>query len=213
MNLNRLRDTSFEIAKSKGWHDEDAPRASFADRCALMISELSEALEEYRAGHDVTEIYFAARHVRGDEGDFAGWSSKTSPLEEAHALAECGSKPEGIPIEIADVCIRIGDCAGRHQLDLDAALERLFQQGFMVPDLRGKPLSDWLLRITSQVLDAWETCGPDGTPGDPSTTGLVLAIVTARDMAEALRFDLEGAIQIKHAYNRTRPYRHGGKKI
>jgi hypothetical protein len=211
MNLNRLRDTSFEIANSKGWHDEDAPRASFADRCALMISELSEALEEYRAGHDVTEIYFAAQ--RGD-----AWSSKMSPLEEAHVLAECGSKPEGIPIEIADVCIRIGDCAGRHQLDLDAALARCPRDGMRlarvgVPPIHAASLSDWLLLITRLLLSAWETRMPDGTPSDPSTTGLVLAIVAAHEMAEAHGFDLESAIQIKHAYNRTRAYRHGGKKI
>ncbi len=57
MRLNELRDTSYEIAKSKGWHDDDMKR-SFADLMALVISELAEALEEHRKGCPPTRVYF-----------------------------------------------------------------------------------------------------------------------------------------------------------
>lgn len=84
---------------------------TFGEIIALCHSELSEALEEYRNHHKATEIYYR------------------------------GQKPEGIPIELADVIIRILDY-----------------------------------------------CGKEGI-----------------DMGEA--------IKIKHEYNKTRPYKHGGKVI
>lgn len=92
MTLNHLRDRAHAMAREKGWHDE--PR-SFGESIALIHSEVSEALEEYRAGYDPTHVY------RSD-----------------------GGKLEGIPIELADVLIRIFDLAGQHGIDLDAAVEQ-----------------------------------------------------------------------------------------
>jgi len=49
--------------------------------------------------------------------------------------------------------------------------------------------------------------------GKPSGLPIELAdaIIRICDMAEYLGFDLENAVVAKHAYNRTRPHRHGGK--
>lgn len=76
-------------AIDKGWYEE--PR-TFGEIIALVHSELSEALEDYRAGRVITEIYFE------------------------------GEKPCGIPIELADVLIRIFDTCGYYGIDLEEAV-------------------------------------------------------------------------------------------
>lgn len=87
--INELCREAYRNAVDKGWYEE--PR-SFGDKIALMHSELSEALEDYRNGRLIGEVYFE------------------------------GTKPCGIPIELADVIIRIFDTCGYYGIDLEAAI-------------------------------------------------------------------------------------------
>ena len=106
--INEVAKQIHENAVAHGWWDEER---GFPEVLALIHSEVSEALEEYRNGRLPTEVY------AGNNG-----------------------KPEGIPIELAAVIIRGLDYCGYAGIDIDAAISQ------------------------------------------------------------------------KHEYNRTRPYRHGGKK-
>lgn len=107
IKINEFAQEVHENAVAHGWWDE---KRSFPEIIALIHSELSEALEEYRMGFDPDLIYPGK-----------------------------GSKPEGIAVELADAMIRILDY-----------------------------------------------CAYSG-------------------------IDIEEALTIKHAYNKERPYRHGGK--
>jgi NTP pyrophosphatase (non-canonical NTP hydrolase) len=56
----------------------------------------------------------------------------------------------------------------------------------------------------------WEQGGSGGKPvGFPSE--LADVVIRCMDLAEALGIDLEAEIRLKHAFNETRPVKHGGK--
>lgn len=94
MLINEIVQSIHNTALEKGWWDESKyPTRTFGDTIALCHSELSEALEEFRDGHPLNEIYY-----------------------------EVDGKPEGVPVELADVIIRICDMAARWGMDLEGAI-------------------------------------------------------------------------------------------
>ncbi len=93
MNISTLIRESHRTASDHGWWEGEQ---NFAEKLALVHSEISETLEEFRNGHNLDEIYF-------DE-------------------SKSHEKPEGVPVELADALIRIFDMAGYWGINLEAAL-------------------------------------------------------------------------------------------
>ena len=73
----------------------DSTERSFGDQITNMHAELSEVWEAYRDRHDLCEIW------NEDDG-----------------------KPEGIPIEFADVIIRVLDTCENYGIDIEDAIIR-----------------------------------------------------------------------------------------
>lgn len=89
-DLNDLARECHTVAASKGWVWDPV---NFGEILALVHSELSEALEEYRDGKLFDEVY------KGPNG-----------------------KPEGIPIELADAIIRILHFCDCFSIDINNAV-------------------------------------------------------------------------------------------
>jgi hypothetical protein len=77
----------------KGWNQNLEDR-SFGDWCALLVSEISEAYEEYRNHRALREVWFNAA-----EG--------LPKVDKPETHADYMNKPEGIPVEFADLAIRL----------------------------------------------------------------------------------------------------------
>ena len=90
MDIKELQIASHAVAVSAGWWEEDR---NVGELLALVHSEVSEALEEWRIDEDLAVIRM--------EGD----------------------KPVGFAVELADTLIRICDLAESAGIDLNAALK------------------------------------------------------------------------------------------
>lgn len=95
MNSALLSSKKMDWCTPQDFFDHLNEERGFPEVLALIHSEVSEALEEYRNGRLPTEVY------TGNNG-----------------------KPEGIPIELADVIIRVLDYCGYAGIDIDAAISQ-----------------------------------------------------------------------------------------
>lgn len=189
MNINQLAKEIHENAVAHGWWKE---ARSFDEIIALIYSELSEALEEYR--NKRPNVYYVINTEQTDgqiipcirtdwgDGDFEG------------------EKPEGIIIELADTVIRILDYCGEENINIGAAVNKCCARStpYSLPELVAKchyfiskayadtELPELCFAECINLIDFW--CEEEG-------------------------ISLELAINLKHSYNKNRPYRHGGKVI
>lgn len=80
------------------------------EHLALIHSEVSECLEEVRAGHDIKEVYYRVKD----------------------------HKPEGVPMELADIVIRCFNMAYIYGIDLESAIIEKAAFNETRPYLHGK---------------------------------------------------------------------------
>lgn len=114
MNLNEYAQKIHQNAVDRGWWDESR---SFGDIVALCHSELSEALEEYRAD----------RPMEWHECEYDGLPCDQDTCDSyEHGVcdgSDARDKPEGIAVEMADCLIRLLDWFSKEGLDVDRIVQ------------------------------------------------------------------------------------------
>ena len=188
--LNALAAAVHENAVAHGWWEKER---SFPEIIALIHSELSEALEEFRNGKPL--FYYNI-----DECD----GLPCSPILEGKHICEnvnCtkGRKPEGVAVELADCIIRILDYCGRHKLDIEEALSirRAGNDTYSLPEL---------------VAACHYAISKAYIPQSDCIYGFAECISLIKFWCVENDIDIDYVIRLKHEYNKSRPYRHGGKK-
>lgn len=103
MGISDLVKAAHENAVNKGWWDKEL---SFGEVIALIHSEASEALEDYRNGRGTNEVWFENKELK----------------TRLHDPITPNCKPCGIPSELADIVIRVMDACGHYGIDLEQAI-------------------------------------------------------------------------------------------
>ena len=195
MNWNEFAQEVHENACEKGWWDEPV---TFGDIVSLCHSEISEALEEFRAGRPL--VYFV------ETNGFV-----VTAMDERQ-----GEKPEGIAVELGDCVMRILDWMRQESVDVDGAMAQarvMLRGGREVPALRVNggmgDLAAELHLYLSMAYRNWL----NGTGTSPIATRMALVILRIQEWAGERGVDLDQVLREKHAYNKSRPYRHGGKAL
>ena len=125
MEFDSLMEECYKVAKDNGWHDRPF---NFGERIGNIHSEVSEAFDEYRKhGEDVRAIDYSVTQSglvsAGDE--YRVEYTNTLRFEDAPTIgAGMMVKPEGVPVELADVCIWIFDMCVLFDIDLEAVIKQ-----------------------------------------------------------------------------------------
>lgn len=90
--IRKWVDKVHDNAKAHGWYD--GKKKNFGELLMLVVTEVAEAMEEYRNGKGFKETYYTP------EG-----------------------KMKGIPSELADIVIRVFDICGYYKIDLESAVK------------------------------------------------------------------------------------------
>ena len=183
LDLNAFAREVHAVSVEHGWW-EGEENNDIDTKIALIHAEWSEALEEYRAGRPMV-------YVLDIEGD-----GEITPRYETDADKFAGRKPEGIAVELVDGVIRI--------LDLMAAKDMDFAQvGYVYGVKRTLPQLVAVLHYATAIL---------GLEDDDDARWLNSCIEAVREWLEDQGVDMDELMRLKHEYNKTRPYRHGGKR-
>ncbi|BFH11142.1 hypothetical protein P4K96_29120 [Bacillus cereus] len=187
-SISELVQTAHQNAIDKGWWEE--PR-TYGELIALVHSEVSEALEDYRAGRKPAQVWYEKKGAIG--------------AQSANEQIDADWKPCGIPSELADICIRIFDIAGHYGFgqELQQACESKEPNWQVVEPF---PFADNLAVIHLNLSESFAAT-------ETMVRSLADALLNTESLAKFYGIDLDRAIAEKMSYNATRPQRHGGKVL
>lgn len=212
MTGKSLREITAEIRANnvaRGWRPaEGGPgKNTFGDYVALLHTEVAEATEAYRdwGAADATAAPEKWELLHEHAADCSCGMTEAQIIKAATPLP----KPEGVGSELADVFIRTLDMAdvfGYTPFDMDCEIgdiEPLIPAIlFKEPDAKTS-FGDWMWGLHEAIGDMGRG------PGIffPHLLRVIVAVAVEHGI------DLTAEYERKMAYNRTRPYQHGGRTM
>jgi hypothetical protein len=186
-----------ELALEKGWWQDGIENRSVAEIVANFHGEISEAWEEYRAGR--MALWYSAKDGTPYSNAYAEELFATQP-EWAYEYI----KPEGFWVEIADLLIRIADTMGAYQWQCQDQ-----ETEFVISSEHAADTPRFTATLHTAIAVIYD-CKENVFQDDAAVT-LSETIIVCCAFARQCGVDLWSLIELKHAYNQTRPIRHGGK--
>ena len=191
-----------ENAVAHGWWEEDR---TISEICALIHSELSEALEEARAARPMMYVMdeYNGEYIQNPK--YFG-----------------AKKPEGIAVELADAVIRILDwmayCGKEGLLDYVEEEKERIAAGYARSETEPEELPEFIaylhdmvsvihLRLMDINKVRWSRRKKKRQTEAMAAAGSVVFLVNVWLRMKGVQ--LKEVMEIKHRYNKTRPYKHG----
>jgi hypothetical protein len=193
LSLVDLSKEIFELNTAQGWNaDRDHTEECRESMLALITSEISEALEDVRDGK--TSLLFSIvndpRYIDIEPMTREEMLSAKSSHPEIHF------KPIGLPSELADIVIR---CLDYQTWWGETVLEWPDRPQLFSPNatVRSRWAAAALHRMDKSCCNGW-------------INGVMWQ---AYCLAAEYGINLDEVVELKHAYNKTRTKRHGGKTL
>lgn len=192
LDMTKFAKEVHAVSVEHGWW-EGEENNDIDTKIALIHAEWSEALEEYRDGRPM--VWHRCREG-GEAEPVCVEKACAAWMNEGCDVYSRDKKPEGIAVELVDGVIRI--------LDLMAAKDMDFAQvGYICSGKRTLP------QLVAVLHYATAMSGPED---DDAASWLISCIEAVREWMEDQGVDMDEILRLKHEYNKTRPYRHGGKR-
>ena len=190
MNLNKLRDEAYSIAKANGWHEEEHSDEHWL---MLVISEIAEAVQADR------------KNKHADIAKFKEWQGNSLPLSEETRIRRFKEDFEAyientVESELADIVIRCMDFSGLHGFDLQSLFNEPVDGDVLEEMFSGKTFAEIAFRICDDIFFS---------TAEAATYRVIYDVV---QYCQFKGIDLDFFIRTKMNYNRLRGYHHGGKK-
>ena len=213
MNLNEFAREVHENAVAHGFYD---PAPSDAETIALIHSEISEALEKWRNNQPMAWYECDGPVCIPHQDEWcAGIDDETG--KPCHLR---DPKPHGIAVELIDVMLRILDAATAWGLELQESYwsssdpYRYADQFYLTPRsiVVGYALPELVCEL-HYLMDELYIMRRTRQDAQDIAIKMSIPIYLIYTWLHAQNLDPEALLREKHTYNKTRPYRHGGKRI
>lgn len=200
LDLNVFAQDVHAVSVEHGWWEGERDDAKCV---ALMCCEVAEALEEYRDGRPMVW------HLCMESGTVCDMESCENWEDGKCATDDMTSKPEGIAVELIDCCLRILDFAGERRWEMWPEY-RTFEQ---FCEYECDALEGWnLMRVAAWLFTEISACLDVESNQVYRVDRLMEIVGSIARWIEAQGVDFEKVLRLKHECNKTRSYRHGGKR-